>query len=302
MFNKLSIDDVDLQYCKSDMGKALLSILIITLLGGLASCTKNDCPTGYLIKVTVKDKNYFNADQFSQLEKKDETLPFHQFIKTVYYTLRDTKTGNLVYQSDVVNVEEGKDFYPITVDGFSAGEYELTVWGNRTPDVPSGELHYNGQEQTDIYVARTILSFPMSYKSVSLALERAKGKLVIFCSNFPAGIGSLSQKVSSIYETVDSQLEYTGEAEVNKEVAVNNIIETYLAPTSAGKISKLNLNFFSLTRAASSPTLTLPEMEITIHRNEITAVKVDYNIISGNWEIWLNIDGEWIMVHHLSIK
>lgn len=284
------------------MRKVILSILIATLLGSMSSCTKDDCPTGYSIKVTVKDKNYFNADQFSQLEKKDETLPFHQFIETICYTLRNTETENLVYQSDVVNVEEGKDFYPLTIDGFPAGEYELTVWGNRTPDVPSGELHYNGLEQTDIYVARTILTFPMSYKSVSLALERTKGKLVIFCSNFPASISSLSQNISSIYETVDSQLKYTGEAEVHKESAVNEIIETFLAPTLADKISKLNLNFFSLIRAASNPVLTLPEMEITIHRNEITAVKVDYNTVTGNWEIWLNIDGEWIMVHYLDIK
>lgn len=284
------------------MGKTLLSILIFSLLGGLASCTKDDCPTGYLIKVTVKDKNYFNIKEFAQLAKVDEGLPFHYFEGTVFYTLRDPETGALKYQSDVMEVNEGGNFYSINIDNMPAGKYELTVWGNRTKDVPEGILHSNEQEQTDIYVARTELTFPVTYKSVDMALERAKGKLVIFCKNFPASVSDLTANVNSLYSTVNSKLGYSGETTVEKDATVNQVVETFLAPTLEGKTSKLNLNFYALTRAASAPVLTLPEMDVAIHRNEITAITVDYNTTTQNWEIWVYIDGKWKMIHQLNIN
>lgn len=271
-------------------------------MGGLASCTKDDCPTGYLIKITVKDKNYFNIKDFSELARVDESLPFHSFEGTVYYTLRDTETGVLKYKSDVMEVNDGGNFYSINIDNMAAGKYELTVWGNRTIDVPEGILHSNGQEQTDIYVARTELTFPVSYKSVDMALERTKGKLVIFCKNFPASVGNLTANVSSLYSTVDSKLGYSGEAAVEKNATVNQVVETFLAPTLDGKTSKLNLNFYALTRAASAPVLTLPEMDLVIRRNEISAITVDYNTTNLNWEIWIYVDGKWKMIHQLNIN
>ena len=43
-------------------------------------------------------------------------------------------------------------------------------------------------------------------------------------------------------------------------------------------------------------------MDIAMHRNEISAVAIDYDETGGAWEIWTYTEGEWTKVHHLDIE
>ena len=97
-------------------------------------------------------------------------------------------------------------------------------------------------------------------------------------------------------------LNYAGSTQVDKNVPFTNVLETVLAPSSVDGHSKLALTFYATdTRASESPYLKLPEMEVDMRRNEITAVSIDYNTSEGIWEIKMFIRGEWLTIHRLDI-
>lgn len=111
----------------------------------------------------------------------------------------------------------------------------------------------------------------------------------------------MSLKLSPVYQSTDALLNYQGSANIQKTTGAQAINETFVAPTPQGNSTKLDLNFFTNSRAAT-PVLTVPPMDITIRRNEISAVAVDYDAPGNAWEIWTFINGEWNMIHHLDIK
>lgn len=270
----------------------------------LSSCIKenmDDCVITHIVKVYVKDKNYSNIESIFQLVKKDENLPYRAFIGTVYYQLRDIKTGQIIEEKSDDALSGNDQFYTIQFNNLPQGDYNLTVWGNIQSETTTGILHNNGNELTDMYVANKNISFTSESFSDLLMLERAKGDLLLLCSDFPSEITQVEQKITSLYDTVDPYLKYTGNTTVLKTAPVKPQIETVLAPSAAGGSSKLHLRFFSATAGDASKELVVPEIPLAMNRNQITAVEVNYNKISGALEIWTYVDGEWTMIHHLDI-
>ena len=68
-----------------------------------------------------------------------------------------------------------------------------------TKEIPLGILHQNGLEHTDIYTGYARLTILSQNQEQTLELERAKGKLVIFCRNFPTEVAQMSLKLSPVY-------------------------------------------------------------------------------------------------------
>lgn len=285
------------------MGRIVYFLHAIGMLFLLSSCIKEDmeeCFT-YTAKVYVKDKNYSNIDNVPQLVKRNENLPYRDFIGMVYYQLRDLKTGEIVKEKSDNALIGNDQYYPISFDGLSQGDYNLTVWSNISSTSTTGILHNYGNELTDLYVTSKDISFtPESYSDL-LLLERAKGDLLLICSNFPSEITLIEQKISSLYDTVDPYLKYTGNTTVTKTTQVKPLIETKLAPSVTGGNSKLNLRFFSDIPAESSKEIIVPEIPLVMNRNLVTVVEANYNKITQAWEIWTYINGEWTMIHHLEI-
>ncbi|WP_304251870.1 FimB/Mfa2 family fimbrial subunit [Parabacteroides gordonii] len=286
------------------MGRIVYFLHAIGMLFLLSSCIKedmDDCVITHTVKVYVKDKNYSNIESVFQLVKKDEKLPYRAFISTVHYQLRDIKTGQIVEEKSDNALSGSDQFYTIQFNNLPQGDYNLTVWGNIQSDTATGILHNNGNELTDTYVANKNITFTSEPFSDLLMLERAKGDLLLLCSNFPSEITLVEEKVTSLYDTVDPYLKYTGNTTVHKTGPVKPLIETVLAPSVAGGSSKLHLRFFSGTSGNASKELVVPEIPLIMNRNQVTAVEVNYNKITDVLEIWTYVDGEWTMIHHLDI-
>lgn len=109
---------------------------------------------------------------------------------------------------------------------------------------------------------------------------------------------SVGQSINHLYQSVDANFNYTGDTNVEKRVPLESTISTWLAPTSEGP-SKLKLIFYT---DDAGTTAELPEMDITMKRNEISAVAVDYKKTDGVCEVWMFIQEQWIMIHRLDIQ
>ena len=287
------------------MSKGAHSFCMVVLLVFIASsCIKDtlpECPPQLVVKLVIKDTNYFNIAQFSELSPEDASQPFIHVSGTICYILTDLTTGQVVRQSDIIAPMDNTPDFSISFNDLPEGKYELLVWGNITKDIPLGILHQNGLEHTDIYTGHTRLTVMSQNQEQTLELERAKGKLVIFCRNFPTEVTQMSLTLAPVYQAADAFLNYQGSTNIRKTTGIQTINGTFAAPTPQGGSTKLDLSFFTNTRAMA-PVLTVPQMDITMRRNEISAVAVDYDAPGNALEIWTFINGEWSMLHHLDIK
>ncbi len=270
----------------------------------LNSCIHQDfpkCTSQWDVRVLVKDKNYSNVDAVHPQEKKDETLPFRDFIPTLYYSLRNLSTGEWIYPSAFVAVSGQSAYQALAFEGLPNGEYELTVWGNAGTEQPDGSLHKDGQEQTDLYVGRTVLTVSSAASfSSDLYLERSKGKLVLSCVNFPSDVTTLEKEVDGVYASVTPDLKYAGNTTVRKTEAFRPETEMWLAPTVENVTSGLRLRFLRDHTSGTSPDIALSPINLNLKRNEISFVSVEYN--QDAVDVWTFINGEWTLIHHLFIE
>lgn len=278
---------------------------VVALLILISSCVREDLsgcpPSKYEVRVSVKDKNYCNIENFSNLVRISENSSFNSYVKTVCYILTESTTGEIVKESSITPVSKGIQTYSITFDDVPTGKYMLAVWGNVNPEHCIGMLHQDNEECADVYLGSTVLEFGPNYQPVNIPLERVKGKLVVICSNFPSVVTSVEQHIKHVCPMVDVYLNYTGDTHVQKRIPFQEFITTSLSPTS-GEASKLKLRFFADELDSVTPFFELPEMELAVRRNEVSAVSVDYKAMDRVWEVQVFVQGEWITLHRLTIE
>lgn len=279
-------------------------IFLLTVVGSCIRESESECIVEkYMVRVSVEDKNYSNVDEINPDDKLDENMPFGKFIAVLHYTLYDAETGALVQEQNRVSKADMGSDYEIALENLPYGRYRLTVWGNATDEVPSGELHANNQEGVDIYLSSSIIHVGEEQKQTDLMLKRTKGMLLIQFRHFPPYITGIGSQVTHLFESVGSDFTYAGNTSVLKTTPSQEEVKVLLAPSIGANTSKLQLQLFAdATVTKAIPVVTLPDIDLNINRNEIAVISVDYNVAMGTWEIWTYIDGKWTLIHSLDVS
>lgn len=279
-----------------------ISLVALSILN--ISCIFDDiseCPvTEYEAEISVKDINYENIGKFPDVKVNNQDMPFHSFAKTIYYALSNM-SGKHIKESTVLYTGGDSPTFHISFRDIPQGEYILTVWGNISENYPAGALHPEGQEYTDIYTCNRTIRFDSEHKTAKLALERTKGLLLLSCSGLPDKIVWIKMNISGTYSSVDADLNYAGNVNVEKTMPFQPVSTTLLSPSANGP-SVLRLSFYTDNPATSEPFIKLPDINLYVSRNQISPVAVDYDDEAGMYEIRMFINDRWVMIHRLFIK
>lgn len=290
---------------------SLKSILLILLLvPALTSCIRDeieDCPP-LQVNIAVKDKNYFNVDKVDMEERRSEDLAFREYVPTLFYMLRDAKTGEVMEEQGVFRVEgDGKtvpvDFCPC----LPHGTYVLTVWGGMkdmtslSEDRTALALHPEHAEGDDIYLVNDTLVYDAYRYDYTVEMERTKGKLIVEAEGLPQGIGRMTTDVDRLFGKVSSVFVYSGETHVSNTSAVTADqkvrMSSIMAPSIGSGTSLVNVSF---TKKDSASDMLLPkpaDVKINMERNRITMLKYVFNPDANKFTIYIKVNDNWEEIH-----
>lgn len=290
---------------------SLKSILLILLLvPALTSCIRDeieDCPP-LQVNIAVKDKNYFNVDKVDMEERRSEDLAFREYVPTLFYMLRDAKTGEVVEEQGVFRVEgEAKtmkvDFCPC----LPHGTYVLTVWGGMkdmtslSEDRTALALHPEHAEGDDIYLINDTLVYDAYRYDYTVEMERTKGKLIVEAEGLPQDIDQMTTDVNGLFGKVNSDFIYSGETHVSNTSAVTADqkvrMSSIMAPSVGSGTSLVDVSF---TRKDGASDTLLPkpaDVKINMERNRITMLKYVFNPDADKFTIYIKVNDNWEEIH-----
>lgn len=293
------------------MNISVKNILLLLLASvALASCIRDDledCPP-LRVEIGVKDKNYFNVDQTVPEERLADDLAFNKYVPTLFYMLRDAKTGEVVEEQGVFNVEgDGKtvaiDFCPC----LPHGKYILTVWGGLdelsqlSDDRLSMLIHPDKAQGNDVYLLNATLVYDAYNYDYTLEMERIKGKLVVLAENLPDNFDMVHIDANNLYGKVSANFEYSDEASVCNKVAIasTSLIKTatYMAPSIVTGGTVLDVNFVKENNSSGNLLLTPDDVKISLERNKITMLKYVFNKEEDKFYIYIKVNDNWEVVH-----
>lgn len=285
-------------------------LLLLLASAALASCIRDDledCPP-LRVEIGVKDKNYFNVDQTVPEERLADDLAFNKYVPTLFYMLRDAKTGEVVEEQGVFNVEgDGKtvaiDFCPC----LPHGKYILTVWGGLdelsqlSDDRLSMLIHPDKAQGNDVYLLNATLVYDAYNYDYTLEMERIKGKLVVLAENLPDNFDMVHIDANNLYGKVSANFEYSDEASVCNKVAIasTSLIKTatYMAPSIMTDGTVLDVNFVKENNSSGNLLLTPDDVKISMERNKITMLKYVFNKEEDKFYIYIKVNDNWEVVH-----
>lgn len=293
------------------MNISVKNILLLLLASvALASCIRDDledCPP-LRVEIGVKDKNYFNVDQTVPEERLADDLAFNKYVPTLFYMLRDAKTGEVVEEQGVFNVEgDGKtvaiDFCPC----LPHGKYILTVWGGLdelsqlSDNRLSMLIHPDKVQGNDVYLLNATLVYDAYNYDYTLEMERIKGKLVVLAENLPDNFDMVHIDANNLYGKVSANFEYSDEASVCNKVAIasTSLIKTatYMAPSIMTDGTVLDVNFVKENNSSGKLLLIPDDVKISMERNKITMLKYVFNKEEVKFYIYIKVNDNWEVVH-----
>ena len=284
--------------------------LLLTIIFPLtfSSCLREpdrDCPPEYHISLNVKDKNYFNISDVSQLLPMDESLPFSAYIGNISYQLRNLENGQVVIDTPASSVTSDQQQYSIDATDIPEGRYVLTALGNTDGTIllreASIQLHANNQEHPDTYLAHDTLTLSATTTDHTLNMNRTKGLLVVLIENAPDSLTRVDEQINNVEQFIQPTSVYSGETSINKSFIQTFLpstsLLTWTAPTVEAKKSTLRLSLFAKNKL--TPYSILPDIELSIKRNEISVIKMDF--VPGGVELWIYLYGSWQKLHNMDI-
>ena len=268
----------------------------------LSSCIRDEilpCPP-LQVNIAVKDKNYFNiesAERWGMENRKDEDLPFKDYVSTLYYRLDRLETGEMIVEQKLFTVTSGDKEVGVTFpEDMPFGMYVMTTWGNMQSEVPLGDdatssdLHLYNAQGNDIYLSSDTFVYDENMYLYTVELERVKGKLLIKAENLPDEIRFSTKDITNVYGYVKADFSYSLEALVHTDTLwqkPNEILTgTLLCPSTDIDNSVLSINFYEIfpeeLRAERSRTWIAPEdVNISMKRNTLTILRFIYESGGG---------------------
>ena len=222
--------------------------------------------------------------------------------------LRDAKTGEVVEEQGVFNVEgDGKtvaiDFCPC----LPHGKYILTVWGGLdelsqlSDDRLSMLIHPDKVQGNDVYLLNATLVYDAYNYDYTLEMERIKGKLVVLAENLPDNFDMVHIDANNLYGKVSANFEYSDEASVCNKVAIasTSLIKTatYMAPSIMTDGTVLDVNFVKENNSSGKLLLIPDDVKISMERNKITMLKYVFNKEEDKFYIYIKVNDNWEVVH-----
>ncbi len=317
--------------------KRRIVILFSLLACCLFSCVKTEvpaCPEDYtgdhVVFLIVDDRSYENDNQDS-----DQFMPYADYISNHFHVWTNLETGEEHKSEDNEGVSGQSKRFPVSLDGIAEGPHIFTSWGNLSgldaivsagamtradgTEVPlSGvELHPNGEESTDVYMASQSIDLtPGTEQPYMVPMERQKGLLSVEYMDFPPEITRVDVTFGPVYSHVQSDGTFTGSTSVTKsfpvtqspppasgstraDEAISTLINTYVAPTIPGTQADLAVSLYR--DGDTSPHIVLPAANLNVTSNVITPARVNYNVESGQWQLWVQVDGAWAMIYDIPI-
>ena len=294
-------------------------LLLLALLA--ASCIRDDlepCPP-LSIKLSITDKNYENVRTVEEATGLSlalpEDQPFRYYIQRLYYTLYNRDTQELITTRRLHDVQGDAAMatvYDIPAD-LPYGNYALVVWGNIDSDegiMGNGgnyDLHQDRVEGYDVYHGLLTFTYDEYNAEFVCPLQRVKGQLLILAEQLPANVNWSRKAVTGVSGNVAYNLQYTpGDAETvvterSWEAGLTNTrSETDLAPTVTDK-STVYVRFFD-DAAMETPVAEPQPVDVTMRRNEITALRYVYDAATNSFHIYLLVDDSWRVVHDMGIE
>lgn len=290
---------------------SLKSILLILLLApALTSCIRDeieDCPP-LQVNIAVKDKNYFNVDKATSEERRSEDLAFREYVPTLFYMLRDAKTGEVMEEQGVFSVEgDGKTVPVEFCPCLPHGTYVLTVWGGMkdmtslSEDRTALALHPDNVGGDDIYLVNDTLVYDAYRYDYTVEMERTKGKPIVEAEGLPQGICQMTTDVDRLFGKVNSDFVYSGETHVSSTSAVTADqkvrMSSIMAPSVGSGASLVNVSF---TKNDSASDMLLPkpaDVNINMERNRITMLKYVFNPDADKFTIYIKVNDNWEEIH-----
>lgn len=293
---------------------SLKSILLILLLvPALTSCIRDeieDCPP-LQVNIAVKDKNYFNVDKVDMEERRSDDLAFREYVPTLFYILRDAKTGEVMEEQGVFSVEgEGKTVPVEFCPCLPHGTYVLTVWGGMkdmtslSEDRTALALHPEHAEGDDIYLVNDTLVYDAYRYDYTVEMERTKGKLIVEAEGLKQGLEHSTMKANHIYERVDSGFSYSSDTYASMQydwTGQHVLTKTVLAPSLKRNGSTLSLQFYDSAQRLN-PVLSPKDVRITMRRNELTVLRYVWDEEKDDFVVYMLVNDNWEMVHGMEIE
>lgn len=290
---------------------SLKSILLLLLLvPALTSCIRDeieDCPP-LQVNIAVKDKNYFNVDKMDPENERPTDLAFREYVPTLFYMLRDAKTGEVVEEQGVFRVEgEAKTMTVNFCPCLPHGTYVLTVWGGMkdmtslSEDRTALALHPEHAEGDDIYLVNDTLVYDAYRYDYTVEMERTKGKLIVEAEGLPQDIGQMTTDVDGLFGKVSSDFIYSGETHISNTSAVTANqkvrMSSIMAPSVGSGTSLVDVSF---TRKDGASDTLLPkpaDVKINMERNRITMLKYVFNPDADKFTIYIKVNDNWEEIH-----
>ena len=278
-----------------------------------SSCIRDeipDCPA-LKVNIVVKDKNYFNVDKVELEDRVAENLPFSEYVKTLYWVLRDVETGNVVDGSNgVVRVEgEATSVTPSICPCIPHGKYVMTVWGglessdHLSENMDRVKFHPGNTQGADVYMTNDTILYDAWHNDHTVELERTKGKLIIEKINIPSQIVKTEKNITGIYgELYHHDFVYSGETTVRHfldiEDNMRTVSKTLLAPSVKKDGTGLNLRFLSATGESDIET---KNVNINMRRNELTVLRYVWDAPSRSFKIYIKLNDSWELVNDMGL-
>ncbi|MDE6246958.1 MAG: hypothetical protein K2M41_03840 [Muribaculaceae bacterium] len=278
-----------------------------------SSCIRDeipDCPP-MQVKIVVKDKNYFNVDKVDLEDRVSESLPFKEYVPTLYWVLRDVASGEVVDSSNgLITVDGNADYVtPSICPCIPHGTYVLTVWGglkdssHLTENMDRLSFHPGNTPGEDVYLTNDTLIYDAWRNDHIVELERTKGKLIVEKVGVPSYIVKTEKNISGIYGDLHHHdFSYGGETSVRSLLDITDhsrtVSKTLLSPSTTKDGSNLNIQFLSKEGNAD---IKSGDVKINMHRNELTWVRYVWDPATGSFKIYIKINDSWELVNNMGI-